>query len=418
MSSENSALSTAPMVPFNPSANTWTRFISTFEPSEFTNWIDESVSWKATCYIGDWSPLLKIRVRGPEAKAFFEYLSTNHWPNFPPLQAKQAIFCRDDGKIMGEGVVMMLGEDDFIFTSVPGVVWALYQFHHGTRKFNATVEVVSDKWYLFQVQGPKSVVLMDEVTGDTTRDLKFMHAKELSIGSHKFLYLRQGVSGERGFELWGPAEDGQAVYSAIVKCGEKHGIRQLGGRAKPVNHVEGAFPTPALDFLPAVHGDNEAAGSHGSDPTAHHRTPFDLGWGWLVNFDHDFIGKDALRRIADDPPNKLVSLEWNDEDVVDTYASLFRETPYEYMEMPREAGGTLKGSSVYVGNDLVGCAVSRCYSYWFKKMISLGIVEREYAVPGTEVVVKWGAEGAPQKMIRAIVKPAPYKEDQRKKPLT
>ncbi|XDG05701.1 hypothetical protein ABKA04_005316 [Annulohypoxylon sp. FPYF3050] len=407
MSSQSSALSTAPMVPFSPSANTWTRFISTFEPSEYTDWIDESVSWKATCYIGDWSPLLKIRVRGPEAKAFFEYLSTNHWPNFSPLQAKQAIFCRDDGKIMGEGVVMMLGEDDFIFTSVPGVVWALYQFHQGSRKFNATIEVVSDKWYLFQVQGPKSIMLMTELTTDRTiRDLKFMHAKETSIWkSHEFLCLRSGVSGEAGFELWGPAETGQAVYSAIVKCGKKHGIRQLGSRAKPVNHAEGAFPTPALDFLPAVHGDDEvlasyrkfaldsglavesfmffqAAGSHGSDPTAHHRTPFDLGWGWLVNFDHDFIGKDALRRIADDPPNKLVSLEWNDEDVADTYASLFRKESYEYMEMPREAGGALKGSSVYVDG---------------------------------EVVVKWGAEGSPQKMIRAIVKPAPYKEDQRKK---
>ncbi|KAI0899277.1 glycine cleavage T protein [Annulohypoxylon nitens] len=438
MSSQSSTLSTAPMVPFNPSVNTWTRFISTFESAEYTDWIDESVSWKATCYIGDWSPLLKIRVKGPEAKAFFEYLSTNHWPNFSPLQAKQAIFCRDDGKIMGEGVVMMLGEDDFIFTSVPGVVWALYQFHQGSRKSNATIEVVSDKWYLFQVQGPNSVELMDEVTKDTTRDLKFMHAKELSIDGHKFLCLRQGVSGEKGFELWGSAEDGQAVYSAIVKCGEKYGIRQLGGRAKPVNHVEGAFPTPALDFLPAVHGDEEilasyrkfaldsglgvesfmyfqAAGSHGSDPTAHHRTPFDLGWGWLVNLDHDFIGKDALRRIANDPPNKLVSMEWNDEDVADTYASLFRRESYEYMEMPREAGSTLKGSSVYVDDNLVGCAVSRCYSYWFKKMISLGIVKTQYAIPGTEVVVKWGAEGSPQKMIRAIVKPAPYKEDQRKK---
>ncbi|KAI1453179.1 glycine cleavage T protein [Annulohypoxylon moriforme] len=440
MSSNTSTLSTAPMVPMHPSANTWTRFISTFEPSEFTNWIDESVSWKSTCYIGDWSPLLKIRVKGPEAKAFFEYLSTNHWPNFKPLQAKHAIFCRNNGMIMGEGVVMMLGEEDFIFSSVPGVVWAIYQFHCRTRKFNATLEVVSDKWYLFQVQGPKSVELMDEITGDTTRDLKFMHAKEMSIDNHKFICLRQGVSGERGFELWGPAEDGQAVYGAIANLGKKYGIRQLGGRAKPVNHVEGAFPTPALDFLPAAYGDNEelipyrkyvldsglgvpsfmffqAAGSYGSNPIVHHRTPFDLGWGWLVNFDHDFIGKDALRRIADNPPNKLVSLEWNSEDVVDTYASLFSDEPYEYMELPREAGGTVKGSSVCVGDHLVGCAVSRCYSYWFKKMISLGIVKQEYANPGTEVVIRWGNEGSPQKLIRAIVKRAPYKEDQRKKPL-
>ena len=192
--------------------------------------------------------------------------------------------------------------------------------------------------------------------------------------------------------------------------------------------MEGAFPTPALDFLPAVHGDDEelkpyhqfvreqglavesflffgAAGSYGTDPFAHHRTPFDLGWGWLVNFDHDFIGRAALQRIAEDPPNRLVSLEWNEEDVIDVYASLFRDKTYEFMELPRERGGTVTGSSVYAGDNLVGCAVSRCYSYWFKKIISLGIVKKDYATPGTEVVIKWGAEGSPQKMIRAVSDP-------------
>lgn len=242
---ESSVIPVAPMVPIGPAVNTWTRFISSFEAFEFTNWIDESVSWKTNCYIGDWSPLLKMRVQGPEAQAFFEYLSTNHWPKFKPGQAKHAIFCRSNGNIMGEGIVMMLGDDDFIFTSVPGVTWALYQFYHGVRKFNATVELVSDQWYLFQVQGPKSVRLMEEITGDTVRDLKFMHAKEMSIQGSKFLCLRQGVSGELGFELWGPALDGQKIYSEIVRFGVKFGIRQLGGRAKPVNHV-GYLRTKAL----------------------------------------------------------------------------------------------------------------------------------------------------------------------------
>ncbi|KAF5584456.1 glycine cleavage system T [Fusarium subglutinans] len=141
---EQKAVPVAPNVPVDPSVNTWSRFITTFEVSEFTDWIDESLSWKKTCYIGDWSPLLKMRVRGPDSKEFFEYLSTNHWPSFQSNQAKHAVFYRDNGTIIGEGVLMMLGHDDFIFTSVPGVTWAVYQFHHGNRKFNATVDIVSD----------------------------------------------------------------------------------------------------------------------------------------------------------------------------------------------------------------------------------------------------------------------------------
>ncbi|KLP17436.1 Uncharacterized protein LW94_5412 [Fusarium fujikuroi] len=436
---EQNAVPVAPNVPVDPSVNTWSRFISTFEASEFTDWVDESLSWKKTCYIGDWSPLLKMRVRGPDSKAFFEYLSTNHWPNFQPNQAKHAIFCRDNGTIIGEGVLMMLDHDDFIFTSVPGVTWAVYQFHHGNRKFNATVDIVSNDWYLFQVQGPSSVAVMEAATKSSITDLKFMHSKKMSIDGHSFLCLRAGVSGERGFELWGPAEEAHAVYRAILSYGTEFGIRQLGYRAKTVNHVEGAFPTPWLDFLPSFHGDDldmveyrqflrtsglvspavlhiGVLGNYSSHPSAHHRTPFDLGRGWLVNFDHDFIGKKTLKKIASDPPNALATLEWNSKDVTDVYASLFCNETQDFMEMPREWRG-VTGSGVYDDDRLIGCAVSRCYSYWFKKMISLCIMEVKYSTPGTEVMVKWGNDGSPQKMIRAVVKPAPYKDDQRKKPL-
>ncbi|KAF4465112.1 glycine cleavage system T [Fusarium albosuccineum] len=427
------------MIPTDPSVNTWTRFITTFEASEFTDWIDESVSWKSTCYIGDWSPLLKIRVRGPDSKMFFEYLSTNYWPNFKPGQAKHAIFCRDNGTVMGEGVVMMLADDDFIFTSVPGVTWALYQFHRGSRRFNATVDIVTDEWYLFQVQGPKSVEVMEAATGSSVTDLKFMHAKIMTINGSKFWCLRQGVSGERGFELWGPADQGQMVYKAITASGASTS-RILFEIEALTKQVEGAFPTPGLDFLPAVHGvDPElrryhhylqeagltavsflhmgATGNYSSQPSAHHRTPFDLGWGWLVNFDHDFIGKEALEAVAIDPPNALVALEWNSEDVTDVYASLFRDETFEYMELPRNGCNSVAGHSVYVNGCLVGCAVSGCYSYWFKRMISLSVIGKRYSLPGTEVIIGWGQSSGPQKSIRAIVKPAPYKEDQRKKPL-
>ncbi|KAF5696064.1 glycine cleavage t (aminomethyl transferase) [Fusarium globosum] len=262
---------------------------------------------------------------------------------------------------------------------------------------------------------------MEAATKSSIADLKFMHSRKMSIDGHNFPCLRAGVSGERGFELWGPAEEAHAVYRAILSYGSEFGIRQLGYRAKTVNHVEEAFPTPWLDFLPSFHR-NEldmvecrhflrtsglvspgvlhigVSGNYSSHPSAHHRTLIDLGWGWFVNFDHDFIGNETLKKIASEPPNALVTLEWNSKDVTDVYASLFCN----------DAG--LYGNAARVGRRERKC-------YWFKKMISLCIIEVKYSTPGTEVVVKWRNDGSPQKMIRAVVKPAPYKEDQRKKPL-
>jgi vanillate/3-O-methylgallate O-demethylase len=122
--------------------------------------------------------------------------------------------------------------------------------------------------------------------------------------------------------------------------------------------AEAAFPTPSIDFLPALYGGGSEmskyleflkkstwihldmanlaiSGSYSSTPADHERTPYDLGRGWLVEFEHDFIGKEALRSVAANAANEFVALEWNIEDVTDVFASLFREKPYDYMEMPR-----------------------------------------------------------------------------------
>jgi len=60
-------LTHAHALPVSRDIHTYTQFGSTFEPWEYTDWIDESMSWKDTLYIGDWSPLAKMRVRGREA---------------------------------------------------------------------------------------------------------------------------------------------------------------------------------------------------------------------------------------------------------------------------------------------------------------------------------------------------------------
>ena len=64
-----------PEIPFDPRIGTYTifgGFYGKFEPYEYTGWVDECMSWKETCYIGDWSPLSnKFLVKGRDALKFF-----------------------------------------------------------------------------------------------------------------------------------------------------------------------------------------------------------------------------------------------------------------------------------------------------------------------------------------------------------
>lgn len=54
-SAQKPALSVARMVTNERHVKTYNRFISSFEADIFTDWIDESISFKTTCFIGDWS---------------------------------------------------------------------------------------------------------------------------------------------------------------------------------------------------------------------------------------------------------------------------------------------------------------------------------------------------------------------------
>ena len=423
-----------PQVPFDIKPVTYTRFFYEFEPFEYTDWIDECESWKRTCFIGDWSPLMKMQVEGPDALAFFSFISVNSFAKVPIGQAKHVIFCNKRGKIMGEGVLMRQAEERFVLTSGPGVAWAFYQFHKGS--WNATAVNVTENHFIFQVQGPNALQVMEKVTGESLRDIGFMRFRPSSIGNISFDMLRQGMSGEIGFELHGSADQGIEVYNAILEAGQEFGIRRLGGRAKMVNHVEACFPTPTVDYLPAMFGEDESdflntllqqmpgftdilqsTGSWERESFQDfERSPVEMGWGKNIRFDHDFIGRAALELEVANPRRTMTTLVWNGEDVADVFASLLRKDaePYEYMEMPRNLLGLTWVDKVMHNGKLVGAATSRCYSYHFREMLSLAVIDAALAAPGTQVEVIWGLPGKRQKAIRATVVPTPYKTDNRR----
>ena len=423
-------------VPFDPSVITYTRFLTNYEAAEYTGWVDDSVSWKTHCYIGDWSPLLKIHVSGPDALRFFSDISVNSFEKFDIGQAKHVIFCNVEGNVMGEGVLMRQTDDAFLFTSGTGVPWAIYQFSLAGRIYDAQLINLTDRQFIFQVQGPNALFVVEKAMKESVRDVGFMRFRKSSIEGMELDILRQGMAGELGYELHGSAEHAVQIYNLLLEAGQEFGIRRLGGRTKLVNHVEACFPTPTIDYAPAFEGapdfhawfasrksvgpltffQNHRGSAPVTSPRDLHRNPFELGWGRNVKFDHEYIGRDALEKMSKGRTRTIVTLVWNIDDVMDVHASLFRkdERPYQPMELPRDYLGTFQSDRVEVDGVVVGATSSRCYSYHFREMLSLCTIDSEYAAEGTEVVVIWGSKGQREKAIRATVAPAPFKKDNRR----
>jgi hypothetical protein len=147
------------------------------------------------------------------------------------------------------------------------------------------------------------------------------------------------MSGVPGLELFGPWEEGDDVRAAIVEAGRDFGLRQVGSRVYATNTLESGWipcPLPAVftgedlkayrEWLP---GDGyEATGSLGGslysdDITDYYLTPHDLGYWPFVKFDHDFVGREALEAMGDEPRRRKVTLAWNGEDVAGAMRTLF-----------------------------------------------------------------------------------------------
>ncbi|WP_201766648.1 aminomethyltransferase family protein [Sphingobium quisquiliarum] len=205
---------------------------------EYTDWLDESMSWKQTCYIGDWSFLWQRRYLGPDVFKLFSDFTVNSFANFAVGQSRHAIHVTKAGKVIAEGILTRLGEQEVRLFG-RGTFWIDYQLAQGSYD----VESIAEEGYNFQVAGPLAAAVMEKLVGPQIRDIKFMRNGETIIAGRPVVALRQGMSGEPGWELQGPAEDAKAVYDAVVEAGQEFGIRKLGGRAAFINHLEACYPT-------------------------------------------------------------------------------------------------------------------------------------------------------------------------------
>ena len=136
-------------------------------------------------------------------------------------------------------------------------------------------------------------------------------------------------------------------------------------------------------------------------------TPWDLGYGSYVKFDHDFIGREALERMADAEHREKVTLALDDEDVTRTIGTMFQKSDRaKFMDWPAAVYSMHQYDKVMVDGETVGVSTWIAYSSNEGKMLTLAVLDAEYAEPGTEVTFVWGEEdGGTHQAHRRVPRP-------------
>ena len=421
-------------------------------PNEFSNWRDEQRAWRETAVLFDQSHhMAELTIKGPDALKLCNHTTINSFANFAPNKAKQMVPCSYDGYVIGDGILFYLAENELLFVGrAPTVNWLQFQAETGDFK----VEIIRDdrspshprgnlvtrRHYRYQVQGPNATQVLQKLNGGPLPDVKFFNMDAIDIKGRKVRALRHGMAGAPGLEIWGPYAERDEIREAIVEAGRDFGLVQVGSRAYSSNTLESGWipsPLPAVysgekmkkyrEWLPAT--GYEATGSIGGSFVAnkiedYYLTPYELGYGPFVKFDHDFIGREALEKIADKPHRKKVTFAWSPDDMAKIYASMFQPgaEAYKFYDLPNANYASSSFDKVSKGGKVVGFSMFGGYSFNERTALSLGVVDPDIQV-GEVLTLTWGEEGGGTKKttverhkqldVRVKIAPVPYARDVR-----
>ncbi len=422
--------------------------------AEFSNWRSEQKAWRESAVLFDQSHHMdEVVIEGPDAATFLEGLAINSFSNFSTNRAKHFVPCSPEGHVIGDHIMFREAEDRFLSVGrAPVSNWLLYNASKGEHDVKLTHSPRSPSrpdgrevrriHYRFQIQGPQADEVLEKLHGGPLPEIRFFHVDWLNAAGRKVRALRHGMAGAPGLEIWGPYDERDEVRAAILKAAAEAGVDlyQVGARAYSTNTLEsGWIPSP----LPAVYSSPELAdyrrwlteqhyeafasiaGSFVSDRIEdYYTTPYELGYGIYVKFDHDFTGRAALEKLKDQPRRRKVTFEWNAEDLMQVIASAFRpgEDHFKWVDLPQPNYGSSSFDKVMLGDKLVGLSMFNGYSYNERCMLSLGIVD-ESVKEGDVLTLIWGepdggtskpsTEPHRQAEIRVRVAPVPYSREVR-----
>lgn len=416
--------------------------------SEFSNWRDEQEAWRNTAVLFDQSyHMTDHYIEGPDVHRLLSDLAVNSFKTFGKNKAKQLLVCNYDGYVIGDAILFGLEENRVNIVNRP-VAGNWVQFHAETGGYDVVVDkddralenTGRRKGYRFEVQGPNAWEILERVNGGPITGFKFFGMGEITVAGRKVRALRHGMAGSAGLELFGPFDEGAEVKQAILEAGKDLGLLQAGSKTySTVAHESGWIPSPC----PAIYSGEamkpyrewlpddgfEANASIGGSMVSnriedYYLTPWDLGYGHLVKFDHDFVGRAALEAMQDRPHRQKMTLVWDPEDVTRVFSSLFNDGDrYKFMDVPASHYATLPYDLVTKGGRHVGISCYPVYTSNFRRWISLAMLDADVAEVGTELTVVWGEpEGGSQKPVverhvqtemRATVAPCPISDEAR-----
>ena len=231
----------------------------------------------------------QIRVKGPDAEKFVDYVITRDATKISPMRARYVILCNSYGGVLNDPILLRISKNEFWFSLSDSDISLYLQGVNCDGRFNCEIDEIDVS--PVQIQGPKSKLLMQDLCGDHVdfNDMPFYGLAEAKVGGRSCVISQTGFSGEAGYEIYLRestlyAED---MWNAVLDAGKKHNL---------------------MVIAPAHHRRIQAGIlSWGQDMDYQHNA-FQCNLGYQVSLSGkgewekkaDYIGKKALEQMRDE----------------------------------------------------------------------------------------------------------------------
>jgi aminomethyltransferase len=343
----------------------------------------------------DISPLFKYRVTGRDATKFVNRVISRDINKVSVDQVIYCCWCDPDGKIIDDGTITRLGENEYRWTAAdPSLRW----FQQNSLGLDVKIEDISEQTAALALQGPTSGKLLQAAAEANIANLKYFRVTHGKIAGVPVDISRTGYTGDLGFEIWMPWKDAVRVWDKLMNEGEVFDIHPAGMVALDIARIEAGLILIEVDYISSKKALIESQ----------RYSPSEIGLGKLVDLKKEtFVGRDALAaQEKNGPERSLVGLEINWNEV---------ESLYDKMGMAPQVPSTASRIPVpvYRNGKHVGKATSTTWSPTLKKMIALASVERDHSTVGGTLNMEMTVESV-RHTVSAKIVPMPFFNPPRK----
>lgn len=335
----------------------WIRWQGYYSPAFFDSVQSEYFAVRNGATVYDVSPLIKYSIKGKDAAKFANYLVTRDLAKIKPMNAAYTAWCDDDGRMIEEGTIFKLGENEYLLNA------ALHQLHWLTDTsygFSVEIEEVSEQLAGLSLQGPTSRRILEEMGVQGIGKLPHFGILETTIGGKWLRIDRAGFTGDLGYELWVKPQDAMWLWETLFRIGDPYKIAPMGSHALDMTRIEAGFILVDADYI----------GAHHAIRPTQRISPFEAGIGWAVALKKEsyFVGKRALQKEKAEGTSRFI-----------------------LCGVEIEGRKPAPGAFLYAdqkGTKELGLTTSAMWSPLLKKNLSFAQLPPAFSKPGTEMWIE------------------------------